>query len=598
MSSMRTDGRRSPAGEPLVPEQPSSWSRGANRRARKWNGLAAIVLALAGLGAFAVSAGAEELSAVRFPGSPLTVFVGPLGQCESNYPNIGNNFYPEGSELGDCGLFLAFPAEGGGASKAHAGQPKDLQGKTFGFSGTAGPGLSTQYTPVSQTPVTGAGTEASPFTQTTVFSVNDEEEPQKVYALITETTTYVNGAPQFTSTYVVKNVTEKAGATKLYFRAIYAGDLYVNGDDFGTGVFLAGPPRFVGGESAASGVLGGFQEAPAPALPWTSFQEGCWNETPEGRCEGAAPTDQGIWHDVRSTVEEAHAFNETVDPTLIDNAAGVEWDQLRESGLEPGHEQAFTIVNRTQAPNGLQVSPPSQTLKQGQTETITLTALDTANQPYAGKSVPYTVSGANPQSGSVTLNAAGQAQISYVGHNPGIDTIQMYVDLGGSGTQVPSDPSGTATVTFTPLPPAPTPNSSYTVQSVKANSNGTITIVFVPTQAGTATLEVTVPTGTIARREAIEARKAKRCKKGQLKIKGKCLPATTVSGKVSATGVAGVPLTLSVKPSGKINSALKKGKTVHLTATLTYTSSLGGAPTVQTFQVTVKGKRAHHHKRR
>ena len=111
---------------------------------------------------------------------------------------------------------------------------------------------------------------------------------------------------------------------------------------------------------------------------------------------------------------------------------------------------------------------------------------------------------------------------------------------------------------------------------------------------------MTVPTGTIARREAIAARrKAKKCKKNQIKLKGKCQPKITVSGKVSATGVAGVPLTLTVNPSGKITSALKKGKTVHLTATLTYTSALGGVPTVQTFHVTVKGKkkRKGHHKK-
>jgi hypothetical protein len=525
-------------------------------------------------------AGAEvEPGAVSFPGSPLTVSVGPLGQCQSSYPASGNNYFPEGGNIGDCGFFLAFP-------KAGVGQPAPLQGQTFGFFGIAGPRLSSSYTPVSQSPVTGSGTVAEPYRQTTVFKVVDSEGKED--ALITETTTYVNGQPQFASTYSVKNVTKPE--TKIYFRAIYAGDLYVNGNDYGTGVFLGGPPRFIGGQNTASGVLGGFQEAPAPALPWTSFQEGCWNEAPEPlRCEGAAPTDQGIWNDVRSTDEAIHAFNESVDPAPIDNAAGVEWDQLRESGLEPGHEQAFTIVNRTQVPNTLQVSPANQTLTQGQTETITVTALDTANQPYAGKSVRYTVAGANPQSGSVVLNAAGQAQISYVGHNAGIDTTQLFVDLGGSGTKTPNDPAGTARVTFVPLPP--TPNSSYKVQSIKANSDGTITIVFVPTQSGTAILEVTVPTGTIARHQAIAARRAKKCKRGQVKIKGKCRPKTTVSGKVSASGVAGVPLTLTVKPSSKVLRALKKGKNVKLTATLIYKSSLGGAPTVQVFHVTVKGKK-------
>ena len=36
---------------------------------------------------------------------------------------------------------------------------------------------------------------------------------------------------------------------------------------------------------------------------------------------------------------------------------------------------------------------------------------------------------------------------------------------------------------------------------------------------------------------------------------------------------------------------------MHLTATLTYKSSLGGTPTVQVFHVTVKGKKPkRHHK--
>ena len=156
--------------------------------------------------------------------------------------------------------------------------------------------------------------------------------------------------------------------------------------------------------------------------------------------------------------------------------------------------------------------------------------------------------------------------------------------------QASQDPASSAQITWLPLPP--TPNSSYKVQSIKANSDGSITITFVPAQAGAATLVVTVPTGTISRNEALAAKKAKKCKKGQIKIKGKCRPATTVTGKVSATGVAGVPLKLTVKPSSKIKSLLSKGKTVHLTATLTYKSALGGAPTVQVFHVTVKGKKA------
>jgi hypothetical protein len=538
-----------------------------------------MALTAATAGALAPSAWAQtDTTAVTVPGNPLTVYVGPRGECQSSYlvnGAVAGNFFYGGNQVGDCGFFLAFPTAG-------ASQPLPLQGKTFGFSGAAGPSLANVYEAVGQSPVTGAGTEASPYSQTTVFSVN---ESGTTYAEITEVTTYINGAPQFTSTYTVKNVS----GSNLYFRAMYAGDLYVNGNDVGIGVFLGGPPRFIGGQNTGSGVIGGFQEV----TPWTSFQEAYW-ATPFGE---VSPTDNGIWHDVENSLEgeKEKTFNETIEPLLLDNGAGVEWDGFRTTALKTGASTSFTIVNRTQIPSTLKFSPVSQTLTQGQTESISATAVDTANQPYAAKALRYTVIGGNPQSGSVTLNSAGQAQISYVGNNAGIDTIQMYVDLGGSSVQTANDPSGTATVTFLPKPPPPpAPNSSYKVQSIHVNSDGTITIVFVPTQSGTATLEVTVPTGTISRRQAVEA-KRKKCKRGQIKIKGKCRPATTVSGKVSAAGVGGVPLTLTVRPSGKVKAALKKGRTVPLTATLTYKSALGGSPTVQVYHFTIKPKKHKKH---
>jgi hypothetical protein len=548
-----------------------------------------MALTAATIGAFASSASAQtDTTAITIPGSPLSVYVGPRGECQSSYlvnGEVAGNFYYGGNQVGDCGFFLAFPG-----SSFITGQPPALKGKTFGFDGAAGPhGLETySVVPGGQSAVSGAGTEASPYSQTTVFLVSSGGT---TYAEITEVTTYVNGAPQFTSTYTVKST---AGpGTKLYFRAMYAGDLYVNGNDVGIGVFLGGPPRFIGGQNTASGVIGGFQEV----TPWTSFQEAYW-ATPVGE---VSPTDNGIWHDVETNLEgkkeEEAAFNDTIEPMELDNGAGVEWNQFATSGLAPGASTAFTIINRTQIPSTLKFSPVSQTLTQGQTETISATAVDTANQPYAGKALRYTVTGANPQTGALTLNSSGQAQISYVGNNAGIDTIQMYVDLGGTGVQTSGDPSGTATATFLPKPPpapTPTPNSTYKIQSIHANSDGTITIVFVPTQSGVATLEVTVPTGTISRKDASAAKK-KKCKKSQIKIKGKCRPKTTLSGRVSATGVGGVPLKLTVKPSSKVKKALKKGRTVTLTATLTYKSALGGTPTVQVFHFKVKPKKKHHH---
>src|SRR5262249_30182420 len=102
-------------------------------------------------------------------------------------------------------------------------------------------------------------------------------------------------------------------------------------------------------------------------------------------------------------------------------------------------------------------------------------------------------------------------------------------------------------------------------------------------------------TASISRNASIA--KAKKCKRGQVRIKGKCRPKTSVSGKVTSAGKAGVPLKISVKPSSKVRKALAKGKKVQLTAKLTYKSALGGAPTVKVYNFTVKPKKKkkkHH----
>jgi len=550
-------------------------TRGLRRRLSRRPQSIAIVaaLALAGLGVAAASAMGD--GSVTLPGSPLNVSVGSLGECQSSYPNVGTNFYPPDSTVGDCGFFLAFPKDG-------TGQPAELKEKVFGFEGAAGPRIPTdgeggvEYTFVEQqaTP-SGSGTAGDPYSDFTKFKASFGGTD---YALITDTTTYVSGAPEFTSTYTVENVSP----SKLYFHAIIAGDLFVANDDQGTGVF-GGPPKFIGGQNPQTGTLGGFIEA-TPA--WENYQEGYWNGP---FTTSPFEEDKGIWNAVRIAAKSSSAvFNDTIDPNLIDNGAGASWDNHLTSPLEPGKTASYSIIGRSQVPTSLSVQPVNQTLSVGQTATVKVTATDNVGTPYAGRPLVYSIGGANPKSGSVTTDSSGVATISYVGTAAGLDTMQMFLDLTGSGVKATQDPSSTAQITWAPLPPTPpSPNSGYRVQSIHANSNGTITIVFVPVQDGTATVEVTVPTATISRNEAIAAKK-KKCKRNQIKIKGKCRPKTTLSGKISVSGKAGVTLRLTVKPSSKVKKALKKGKKVQLTAKLTYKSKLGGKPTTQTFHVTVK----------
>jgi hypothetical protein len=550
-------------------------ARGSRLRSTRSVVAALLLTAVALLATGVASAGADGTKTL--PGSPLIVSVGSLGECQSSYANVtGANFYPPTETLGDCGFFLAFPA---GVGNPAALEQSAKTGSVFGFTGSAGPFITTAtggvlYTAIGQGEPTGSGSTGDPYKEITTFKATVEN---KDYALITVTTTYVNGAADFTTSYDVQNVTGQtisglttAPSATLHFHALEAGDLYVANSDAGTGVFLGGPPRFIGGQNTLTGTLGGFIEA---SPEWTNWQEGAYYDS--------------IWEAVRNSAAATPVFNDAIDPNLIDNGAGASWDQYLTGGLPAGQHASFSIVNRSQIPTTLGVQPVQQAHTVGQTATITVTATDNIGTPYAGRSLVYSIAGANPKTGSVATNSAGQAVISYVGTAAGLDTIQMGLDLNGNGAADNGEPQSTAQVVWAPAPPTPT--GSYTIQSIKANSDGTITIVFVPAQEGTATVEVTVPTATISRNASIA--KAKKCKKTQIKIHGKCRPKTSVSGKVTAKGKAGVPLKITIKPSSKVKKALAKGKKVQLTAKLTYKSVLGGVPTVKTYHFTVKAKK-------
>src|SRR5674476_164353 len=195
--SENLDGGSPPAGAVLR-------RRGISRLMRGSRGVVlAGILALTGLAGAAASASAD--GTVTLPGSPLVVSVGSLGECQSSYPNIGVNYFPPGGTLGDCGFFLSFPpAIGNPAALENGGS-----GTVFGFEGSAGPHITgatggVLYTALAQGPSTGSRTSADLYSEVTTFKATIASLD---YALITVTTTYVNGAASFTSTYDVQNVT-------------------------------------------------------------------------------------------------------------------------------------------------------------------------------------------------------------------------------------------------------------------------------------------------------------------------------------------------------------------------------------------------------
>jgi hypothetical protein len=146
-------------------------------------------------------------------------------------------------------------------------------------------------------------------------------------------------------------------------------------------------------------------------------------------------------------------------------------------------------------------------------------------------------------------------------------------------------PGSPQTVALTGAGVGSAAGAPYSVQSVTVKPDGTTTIVLVPQTAGTATVTVTVPTASVSAA-------GRRCKVGYTRIRGRCRPVNTVVGVVRATARAGVPLKLTIVPSSSLRSALRRGRTVHATATVVFQPASGGQPTVTIRHILLKP--AHH----
>jgi Bacterial Ig-like domain (group 1)/Right handed beta helix region len=105
-------------------------------------------------------------------------------------------------------------------------------------------------------------------------------------------------------------------------------------------------------------------------------------------------------------------------------------------------------------PATLTLAPPTATNQVGTQHCVTATVRDAAGAATPGIIVRFQVTGANSAGASATTDPNGQANFCYVGTNVGPDTISAYADTDNDTTQDPTEPSGVATKTWTPGPPA------------------------------------------------------------------------------------------------------------------------------------------------
>jgi hypothetical protein len=132
--------------------------------------------------------------------------------------------------------------------------------------------------------------------------------------------------------------------------------------------------------------------------------------------------------------------------SILDSAVFL--DKLRfvftDDNCAPGAQQVEPVLTLT---------PEDADNPIGTSHTVTATVL-TGPFPVDGEDVVFTVTGANPTSGSAVTDLAGVATFTYTGTNPGVDTITAFLDLDGDGVQDPDETAmDTATKEWINAPP-------------------------------------------------------------------------------------------------------------------------------------------------
>ncbi len=232
-----------------------------------------------------------EAAPVLLDGNPLNVYADGAGRIQFRFDGQpAGIFFPSGANAANAGLEV-------------------MQGDTHYALGAG--------RTVTSEPVVGSAGNAR--TLTAQYKVGPD-------LLVDETLAYVDGSQIVNVRYRIQNT----AGTAVTFRAGELADLYLGGNDAGTGVFSPGPPRFIGGTSA-DGVASGLLEQ----TPWLRYQE-----------------------DHYSTVFSDFASNgltNTIEEAVVDNGVGVEWEHT----LLP--EQATTIDVAWQV--GFDTTPDTGTLR-------------------------------------------------------------------------------------------------------------------------------------------------------------------------------------------------------------------------------------------
>ena len=265
----------------------------------------------------------------------------------------------------------------------------------------------------------------------------------------------------------------------------------------------------------------------------------------------------------------------------------IDANQAGDAEYEPAPEvqQSFAVSKRLQqvaftssAPGSATVGGPAYAVSASASSGLAV--LLSSATPAVCPVVESTVSFIRAGQCTIVANQAGNAAYDAA------DEVQQSFVVAAGQVLVPA-PTLTPATTLTPPGPltpvltvTPIPNSQYSLLgSPTVNpETGAVTFKASVSDPGTFSWLITFPNG----RFGAFAARSRRCGFGQLERRRRCLPPTVVFSHASATFTSAGIVRFTVIPGASAQKALRnalvKRRGLPISATLTFQSSLGGAP--------------------
>jgi hypothetical protein len=283
-------------------------------RRRAWTTRLPIALLLATCGPAGSAHAAVPFQEIASGGPLTSVTLGNELSCQVAHTGDARfELFPSAAKPGDCGTFV-FAAGTLFAPNFSAHESTS----------TSSIGTSTPFTPVSQSPPSGAGTTASPFKVTTIADAGTTG------LRITQVDSYVAGQESYRTDTTVQN-TGAAPADGVVYRA---GDCYLQNSDTGFG--------FVDAAAGAVGCSTNANNSPAARIEqWYPLTPG--NQYMQAR-----------YSDVWAQIATHTPFPNTTRATeSLDNGAGISWTFSLAAGTSKTYSHYTTF-----SPTGNAGPPP------------------------------------------------------------------------------------------------------------------------------------------------------------------------------------------------------------------------------------------------